>query len=388
METTGHIDDDEVIFISSNLNDCAAADNDPDAPKPSNSDLNLPGGSSVALSRMSSNAQRKRSYSDAGIGSVKSPVDCPKFMVLHLNVLCDGRAGLIHTMTAIFKDVLPQLKPPPAIDIISAFAAAPILETVFRILTNGRITSRETTMCTQAYMRIFNRDALPMMSLYDDVKPFLRAARANGVTTMLQTDLLHKAEALINDPEVLGLLDLFVDTKTAYLNTHAGGPGSLIPLGNTNIMKAYARHYIQKKMNGEVVDENDMPDPRKLVPPNQVLVLSCTPYGLKSAKMVGARACWVKKCEVIPPHDVRIDHVVESLDELAKEIFKKRQKVEAEPEVKEGPVLESIEMGEDLPDIRGNFEEPEVEDDDLSDEGFGPVETLGQPTQLGQSLGF
>ncbi|KAK4228574.1 hypothetical protein QBC38DRAFT_523810 [Podospora fimiseda] len=401
MDATGHNDDadDEVIFVSSHISDNAATEDESDPQKPSNSDssgdsnpstVDPSRGSAAALTRMSNKIQRKRTHSDAGFSITKGPIECPKFLVLHLNVLCDGRAGLIHTITTIFKDLLPQMKPPAAIDILSAFAASPILETVLKMLTHDRISARETIICTQAYMRIFDRDALDMMSLYDDVKSFLRMARANGVTTMLQTDLLHKAEALINDPEVINLFDLFVDTKRAYLNTHTDGPGRLVPLGNTNIMKAYARDYIEKKkLNGEMVDESIMQNPKRLLPPSQVMVLSCVPYGLKSAKGVGAKACWIKKCEVIPPHDVKIDYVVDSLADLGKEIFKKRQKVDVKPveeEVKrEEPVLKSIEADENLPEVRKNYEEPEVEDtdsSDLSDVDYGLLETMERLTQV------
>ncbi|KAK4159818.1 hypothetical protein QBC43DRAFT_360971 [Cladorrhinum sp. PSN259] len=438
METSDYLDDDdEVIFVSetSNINhDMLGDDDNTLALASSNSDRAE--AISGALSGMSSSIQRKRTYSQAGFDSLphlkNSPIDCPKFVVLHINVLVDGRGGVIHTITQVFKEVLPNRRPPAAVDILRAFAAVPMLDTVLRTLTYGRISSDETSRCSQAYMRIFDEEALPMMCLYDDVKPFLRAAKAHGVTTMLQTDFLHKAEALIDDKEVMNLLDLVVDTKSAYMNTHTA-EGDFVMLGDTNIMKAYARHYAKKQeREGMALDE--VPDPKLLLRPSEAMVVSCAPYGLKAAKLAGAKACWMKKSEFAPPQDLQIDYVVQSLEKLGKEIFKKcsavaQVKAEAKEEEEPEPVLQSIEaededqsaqtLGDESSntaaasltigcpdgDTDGNGhpalrkqqtssleqvpgQDKDMEADDGSNEEFGPVEAFGVVEQAANSGGL
>ena len=314
---------------------------------------------------MSNKGQRKRSFSAAGLDSSylpKGPVDCPKFIIIHLNVLVDGRAGITHTIRRVFERVIPDMRPPAAVDIIAAFATTPILSTILRMLTNGRITSQETSACEQEYMRIWDQEALPMISNYTDVKDFLRAARANGVTTMVQADFLHKALALINDDEIIALVDTFVDTRSAYINTHKAG--GIVSLDNTNIMKAYAHDWARRKQAAGF-DEVQVPEGNDLIDSSQVMVLSCTAYGLRSANIVQAKACWVKKSEGVRPHNVKIDLMVDSLAELGKMLFTPRiQKAAPQLPMDEEPILESIEVedgnvgesleegcrGEDTPD--------------------------------------
>lgn len=226
------------------------------------------------------------------------------------------------------------------------------------MLTNGRITSQETSACEQEYMRIWDQEALPIISNYLDVKDFLRAARAHGVTTMVQADFLHKALALINDDEIIALVDTFVDTRSSYINTHTAC--GIVSLEDTNIMKAYAHDWARKKQ-ATSLEKVQVPEGNDLIESRQVMVLSCTAYGLRSANIVQAKACWVNKSEGVRPQNVRIDLVVDSLAELSKMLFKPRvAKVVQRLGMDEDPILESIER--DDGNVDGSWEERRDED--------------------------
>ncbi|KAK3687444.1 hypothetical protein B0T22DRAFT_128698 [Podospora appendiculata] len=278
-------------------------------------------------------AGQKRSRAETEPAEDPNFPTTPKLVILHFDAIIDGRAAVTTAVRKVFASLQPTTPAPSPARILSVFAnGAPLLASKFQALvpTAALPDADALRAWTDAYLETYDREGKPLLAPFPDARAFLTALAARDILIAITTNHRDFAKAFLAAHAMADLPDFLVRRAAAY----AARPALFRDFFDGTLVPSYAA---KRRGAGE------------LRPGDHVLVVSCTPFNLRTARTIGARACWVRKPGVtVEPEAGGLDAdtiVVGDLAELGKRIFGGRKGADAEEDLKVG---NDLKMGNDL----------------------------------------
>ncbi|KAK3324090.1 hypothetical protein B0T19DRAFT_443529 [Cercophora scortea] len=304
---------------------------------------------------------QKRSRTDTETADHFDPPTTPKLVILHFDAILDGRDAVIITVLKTFAQLQPTTPPPSPSRILSVFASSdPLLANKFKalipppFLTDANAASLRNW--TDAYLETYEREGKALLAPFPGAKPFLAALVARRIVIAITTNHREFTKNFMTAHGMADLPDFIVRRAAGF----AARPEVFREFFQSTLIPSYAAKRGRYAAGEEV-------EPLR---PEEVLIVSCAPFNLRTAHAVGARACWVKmagvELEGEEEGDVDADTiVVGDLAELGERIFGGSRGEEDNGDLKApGNEVEvemvGEEMGEEQQGIGGELEVGQV----------------------------